>query len=238
MFSNESPFFTISKNLQGNNMTFHNDLSNSLKESNSDFFSIEDNNKQFRTKGRFGFYNNGTPSQVKQYLDYFLKESDGKINLICYTGDNFHSNFYKNENGTPKKMQNSISKDFNIQQKSSINSNLNNNFKSMNNEIIENDGECPAPLCKKSFNSNISGSTFSSSYNNNSINNLCNEKIEDNFNNLVNKLGKMKINETMIADKKLMTNRKMITHKKMITENKGKFNPYMSGRVLKLNIGY
>ena len=163
MFSNQNSFFPISKNVQDNNLTFHNYSSNNLKESDSDFFSIEDKNKQFRTKGRFGFYNNGTPSQVKQYLDYFLKESDGNINLICFTGDNCPLNFNKNVEN-PKKIQNSLSNDFNFRQ-SSINSNLNNNYKSMNKEIIEEDGDgsCPAPLCKKSFNSNISGSTFKSS---------------------------------------------------------------------------
>ena len=217
MFSNEITFYAISKNIQGNNLKFHNDSSNNLKESNSDFFSIEDKNKQFKTKGKFGFYNNGTPSQVKQYLDYFLKDSDSKINLICFTGDNFPLNFNKNDEN--KKINNSSLKDFNIQQ-SSINSNLDNN--SMNKGVVEDDGDssCPAPLCKKSLNSNLSGSTFNSSYNSN--NNICNEKNEDNINNFVNDFEKMELNE-----------------KKIVTEKKSKFNnPYMSGRVLKLNIEY
>jgi hypothetical protein len=219
MFSKESPFFTISKNIQGNNLVFHNDSSNNQKDSNLDFFSIEDKNKQFKTKGKFEFYNNGTPSQVKQYLDYFLKESDDKINLICYKGNNFPQNLLKNEN--PKNLISLSSNDFNNQQPS-INSNLNGNCKNMNKEIIEDDGDslCPAPLSKKSFNSNLSGSTFNSSYN--SINNnLCNEKNEDHFNSFVNEIRKMDINE------------------KKVIEKKSKFNnPYMTGRVLKLNIEY
>ena len=219
MFSKESPFFTISKNIQGNNLVFHNDSSNNQKDSSLDFFSIEEKNKQFKTKGKFGFYNNGTPSQVKQYLDYFLKESDDKINLIFYKGNNFPQNLHKNE--SPKKLINLSSNDFNNQQPS-INSNLNDNCKNMNKEIIEDDGDslCPAPLCKKSFNSNLSGSTFNSSYN--SINNnLCNEKNEDHFNSFVNEIRKIDINE------------------KKVIEKKSKFNnPYMTGRVLKLNIEY
>ena len=202
MFSKESPFLAISKNIQGNKLAFHNDSSNKLKDSNLDFFSIEENNKQNKTKGKFGFYNNGTPSQVKQYLDYFLKESDGKINLICFTGDNFPLNFNKNENQIQNKLKNLSSKDF-INQQSSINSNFNNNCKNMNKEINEDygDSSCPAPLCKNSFNSNISGSTFNSSYNSTN-NNLCKEKNEDNFNNFVNEFGKMKINEKKNSNRK------------------------------------
>lgn len=219
MFSNESPFFRISKNAQDSNLKFHSNSSNSLEELNSDFFSLEEKNKQFKTKGKFGFYNNGTPSQVKEYLDYFLKESEGKINLICFTGDNFPLHLNKNGNENPKKMKNSSSKDLTDQQ-SYDNSNLNNSCKNKNKEINEDNGDslCPAPLCKKSFNSNLSGSTFNSSYNNN-INN--DEKIEDNINNIVNDIGKMEIDE-----------------KKLTTEKKSKINPYMSGRVLKLNIEY
>jgi len=220
MFSNESPFFSISNNIHSNNMKFHNESPNNPTEPSSDFFSIEDKNKPFRTKGKFGFYNNGTPSQVKQYLDYFLKESNNKINLICFTGDNFPLNFDKSENENPKKMKN-LSSNFNNQQ-SSNNFNLNNNYKSMNGEIIEDDEDssCPAPVCKKSFNSNLSGSTFNSSCNSNN-NNLCNDKNEEKINNFIKDFGKMEINE-----------------KKIIKEKKNKFNPYLSGRVLKLNIDY
>ena len=222
MFFNESPFYAISKNIHDNNIKFHNDSSNNPTESNSDFFSIEDKNKPFNTKGRFGFYNNGTPSQIKQYIDYFLNESDSKINLICFTGEHFPLNLNKSENENPKKMNN-LSSNFN-NQKSSINSNMNNNSKKMNEEIIEDeqDNSCPAPLCKKSFNSNLSGSTFNSSYNsNNNNNNLSNEKNEEKMNSFINEFGKMEINE-----------------KKMVKEKKNKFNPYMSGRVLKLKMEY
>ena len=220
MLSNESPFFAISKNIHGNNMKFHNESLNNPTESNSDFFSIEDKNKPFKTKGKFGFYNNGTPSQVKQYLDYFLNESDSKINLICFTGDNFPLNLDKSENENPEKTNN-LSSNFNNQQ-SNNKFNMNNKSKSKNEEIIEDDedGSCPAPLCKKSFNSNLSGSTFNSSCNSNN-NNLCNEKNEEKINNFINDFGKMEINE-----------------KKIVTEKKTKFNPYLSGRVLKLNIDY
>ena len=127
--------FTIPKNIHNNNMKFHNDSSNNPTESNSDFYSIEDKNKQFKTKGRFGFYNSGTPSQIKQNLDYFLNESDSKINLICFTGDNFPLNLNKSDNENPKTIK-KLSSNFKIQQ-FSINSNMNNNYKSMNEEIIE-----------------------------------------------------------------------------------------------------
>ena len=109
MFSNESLFSTIPKYIYNNNMKYQ------ITQQNSDFCSIEDKNKPFKTKGRFGFYNSGTPSQIKQNLDYFLNESDSKINLICFTRDKFPLNLNISDNENPKKKIKKLSSNFNNQ---------------------------------------------------------------------------------------------------------------------------
>ena len=86
---NQSPFSFFNTNIKGNNLCFNNNSSKKLNESTSDFFAIEDNkqsNLQLRTKQRMGFYNNGNSSQVKQYLDYFLKSPNtNNINDVNFT---------------------------------------------------------------------------------------------------------------------------------------------------------
>ena len=217
---NESPFSTISNYIRNNNLVFHNESSNKLKDSCSDFFSVEDKKKQNfqpRTKQRFGFYNNGSPSQIKQYLDYFLKESNtsnDNINFICFTGNDFSLNYSKNDNNKEKLKNSQTKEKKNIHQDNPPDICFN-NYKSKNDEINEDDKDnsCPAPPCKNSMNSCISSSTFNSSTNSNINNNINSEQMEGNFNLLTNDLGKMTLNEKNI-------------------------NPHILGRVNKLSLGY
>ena len=111
MFSNESPFSLMSSQSKNNYLQFKNNLSNRHTESNNnDFFSFGDNpqqNYQSKTKQRFAFYNNGTPSQIKECLDYFLNEPNANINIIYYAGNNFPLNSNKMEKENGSKFKNS-----------------------------------------------------------------------------------------------------------------------------------
>ena len=227
MFSNESPFSFMSNQAKNNNFQFKNNLSNRLTESNNEFFSIEDKNYQSKTKQRFAFYNNGTPSQIKECLDYFLNEPNANINFIYCAGNNFPFNFKKNEkeNENEKKSKNSsINK--------SIDSHLNNS-RNKNDEFNENendkDSSCPPPPSKKSVNSCFSASTFNSSINsvnsnsNNNNNNNCFEgKLELKIDLLGKDLGYLNLNERKIVQNK----------------EKSPNNPVLNGRISELQIDY
>ena len=212
----KSPFSEIPDYIGNNNLVFHNENQNSLKDSSFDYFSIEDKKKQNfqpRTKQRFGFYNNGTPSQVKQYLDYFLKESNSSnanVNFMCFTGKDNKLNF-NNDNNKEKKLKNSSTNEMNNQHQNNFPEFSSNNSKSKNEDDKE--GSCPAPPCKISVNSCLSASTFNSSTNSNINNNSNAEQLEANFNLLSKDLEKMALKEKDI-------------------------NPHIKGRVNKLYLGY
>jgi hypothetical protein len=186
MFYNDSPFSLMS-NHNKKDLLFNNLNQSSHKDpSNSDFFSINDNqnqNYQSKTKQKFAFYNNGTPSQVKRYLDYFLQAQNGNVNVICFTGNNFPLNCNENENDGDMKFKNSSND--NINPGISLNSSVSNNSQNENIKFNEsqNDCSCPPP-CKKSNN------TYHSSYNSN---NCCNDSI-DKIDSLTHELGNMELN--------------------------------------------
>lgn len=192
MFYNDSPFSLMS-NHNKKDLLFNNLNQSSHKDpSNSDFFSINDNqnqNYQSKTKQKFAFYNNGTPSQVKRYLDYFLQAQNGNVNVICFTGNNFPLNCNENENDGVMKFKNSSND--NINPEISLNSSVSNNSRNENIKFNEsqNDCSCPPP-CKKSNNSLFSDSTYHSSYNSN---NCCNDSI-DKIDSLTHELGNMELN--------------------------------------------
>ena len=235
----------MSNQSKNNNFQFKNDLLNHPAESNNnDFFFIGNNpqqNYQSKTKQRFAFYNNGTPSQIKECLDYFLNEPNANINIIYYAGNNFplNSNKIKNENETKFK---------NSSKNENINSSLNkkdNNSNSKNGDMSENgkNGSCPPPPSKNSVNSCFSVSTFNSSINsaNNNYNDNCLEgKMKLKIDLLAKDLGKMNLN-----DGKTLENKEKNVH---INENSAKMfhnnikktsnNPNLARRVSKLRIDY
>ena len=247
MFSNESPFSLMSNQSKNNYFQFKNDLSNQPSESNNnDFFSIGNNpqqNYQSKTKQRFAFYNNGTPSQIKECLDYFLNEPNANINIIYYAGNNLPLNSNKIENESEKKFNNSSKNE-------SINSSLNkNNFNNSNNKNdvmseIGKDGSCPPPPSKNSVNSCLSVSTFNSSINslnNNNYNDNCLEgKMKIDL--LAKDLGFMNLNDGKMLENKeknahINENRDKIFHNN-INIKKTSNNPNLAKRVSKLTIDY
>ena len=203
MFYNDSPFSLMS-NQNKKDLLFNNlNQSNHKDPLNSDFFSIHDNqnqNYQSKTKQKFAFYNNGTPSQVKRYLDYFLQSQNGNVNVICFTGNNFPLICNENENDDgDMKFKNSTND--NINPEISLNSSVLNNSQNENIKCNEsqNDCSCPPP-CKKSNNSLFSDSTYHSSYNSN---NCCYDNI-DKIDYLTHELGNMKLNNSKKEENELI----------------------------------
>ena len=190
---NQSPFSFFNTNIKGNNLCFNNNSSKKLNESTSDFFAIEDNkqsNLQFRTKQRMGFYNNGNSSQVKQYLDYFLKRpninniNDANFTSCAGTGKQVKLIFASNQEINFK---NSFADGYN---NNSINVNDSNNAKLNNENDEEKDCCCPPPCCKP-INNNSNNNKGNSSNNNN----YRHELEEPNFNLLSNEISNMSLNE-------------------------------------------
>lgn len=190
---NQSPFSFFNTNIKGNNLCFNNNSSKKLNESTSDFFAIEDNkqsNLQFRTKQRMGFYNNGNSSQVKQYLDYFLKSpntnniNDANFTSCAGTGKQVKLIFASNQEINFK---NSFADGYN---NNSINVNDSNNAKLNNENDEEKDCCCPPPCCKP-INNNSNNNKGNSSNNNN----YRHELEEPNFNLLSNEISNMSLNE-------------------------------------------
>ena len=191
---NQSPFSFFNTNIKGNNLCFNNNSSKKLNESTSDFFAIEDNkqsNLQLRTKQRMGFYNNGNSSQVKQYLDYFLKRpninniNDANFTSCAGTGKQVKLIFASNQEINFK---NSFADGYN---NNSINVNDSNNAKLNNENDEEKDCCCPPPCCKP-INNNSNNNNKGNSSNNY---NYRHELEEPNFNLLSNEISNMSLNE-------------------------------------------
>ena len=189
----ENPFSLFCKNTKSNTLCFNND-SKKQKDSNSDFFLLEDN-KQYRTKQRMGFYNNGNSSHVKQYLDYFLKSSNS---------NNLSSNSIKDKDKLENLSSSSNQKNFfNL----SFNEFLNQNPINDNNakkdkldfkrdEISEEEKDCCCPPpCAKAINDSINNSFKSLTKSNPFNHNSKNEFIEASFNVFVNEFEQMSIEE-------------------------------------------
>lgn len=190
---NQSPFSFFNTNIKGNNLCFNNNSSKKLNESTSDFFAIEDNkqsNLQFKTKQRMGFYNNGNSSQVKQYLDYFLKSpntnniNDANFTSCAGTSKQVKLIFSSNQEINFK---NSFADGYN---NNSINVNDSNNAKLNNENDEEKDCCCPPPCCKP-INNNSNNNKGNSSNNNN----YRHELEESNFNLLSNEISNISLNE-------------------------------------------
>lgn len=246
MFSNESPFSLMSNQSKNNYLPFKNDISNHLnKANNNDFFSIGDNpqqNYQSKSKQRFAFYNNGTPSQIKECLDYFLNDSNANINIIYYAGNNFPLNSNKIENKNEKKFKNSSK---NENSNTSLKKNIFNNSNSKNSDMSENgkDGSCPPPPSKDSVNSCLTVSTFNSSIN--SANNNYNDnglegKMKLKIDLLAKDLGNMNLNNGKMLENKgkkfnIIENKEKILHNHI---KKPSNNPNLAKRVSKLTIDY
>ena len=191
---NQSPFSFFNTNIKGNNLCFNNNSSKKLNESTSDFFAIEDNkqsNLQLRTKQRMGFYNNGNSSQVKQYLDYFLKRpninniNDANFTSCAGTGKQVKLIFASNQEINFK---NSFADGYN---NNSINVNDSNNSKLNNENDEEKDCCCPPPCCKP-INNNSNNNNKGNSSNNY---NYRHELEEPNFNLLSNEISNISLNE-------------------------------------------
>ena len=205
MSLNDSPF-TLMTNSNNNSLLFNNQSqSNHQNLSDSDYFSINNNdnqNYQSKTKQRFAFYNNGTPSQVKQCLDYFLNSKNANINFICFTGNNIPLNFNESDKESDAMKNKNISINEIKNPHLSYNGLDNNNNRSKKDKLKEEDDDdcsCPPP-CKKS-NSCFSESTFNSSVNSNSNNNSNCFDMVRNIDLLTNDLGSMKLNNGKRDDK-------------------------------------
>ena len=192
----ESPFSFFSNNIKSNKLCFKDD-SKELKDSSSDFFLIEDN-KQYRTKQRMGFYNNGNSSQMKQYLDYFLNSSNpNNINLNSFEDKDKIVNLNSSSN---KKRKNFFDLSFNeFINQNPINDNGGNEAQ-LNNQIneISEEGKdcCCPPPCVKSINSSFNSNNLNSSSNSNIFNgNSKDEIIEDDFDLLGNQIGQISLKE-------------------------------------------
>ena len=192
----ESPFSFFCNNIKSNKLCFKDD-SKKLKDSSSHFFLIEDN-KQYRTKQRMGFYNNGNSSQVKQYLDYFLNSSNpSNINSNSFEDRDKIVNLNSSSN---KKRKNFFDLSFNeFINQNPINDN-NGNEAQLNNQIdeISEEGKdcCCPPPCVKSINSSINRNNLNSSSNSNIFNgNIKDEIIEDDFDLLGNKISQISLKE-------------------------------------------
>lgn len=241
---NSSPFSFFNKNIKSNNLCFNNKYPKKLNET-TDFFSIEDNkqaNLQFRTKQRMGFYNNGNSSQVKQYLDYFLKNpKPNNINDINFTsctgtGEQIKHNFIPKEeiNFKNSSLNGSINNN-------SINVIDSNNGK-LNNENDVNSEEkdccCPAPCCKlvnNSINNSYSNSNEKNSFSNIIFNNNYGKKLtEDNFDLLANEISQMSFNEKKIKKTNINKNNKILVDEKKLK----KMNPNIIEKISWLEIKY
>ena len=194
--SRESPFSFFCKDIKNNKLCFKDD-SKKLKDSSSDFFLIEDN-KQYRTKQRMGFYNDGNSSHVKQYLDYFLNSSNpSNTNLNSFEEKDKIVNPNSSSN---KKRKNFFDLSFNeFISQNPINDNNGNEAQS-NNQIdeISEEGKdcCCPPPCAKSINSSINSNNLNSSSNSNIFNgNSKDEIIEDDFDLLGNQIGQISLKE-------------------------------------------
>jgi len=204
MSLNDSPF-TLLTNSNNNNILFNNpNQSNHQNLSDSDFFLLNNNdnqNCQSKTKQRFAFYNNGTPSQIKQCLDYFLNSKNANINFICFTGNHIPLNFNENDNESDGiKNKNTSINEIKNSHLSYNGSDTNNNLNKNGKLKEEDDVDCScAPPCKKSNNSCFSESSFNSSVNSNS--NINCFDMMGNIDLLTNGLGSMKINNGKRHDK-------------------------------------
>jgi len=207
MFSKNNPF-SSGLNTISNDIFFKNQNQDTQRNNDdSDYFSIQNNpnqNLHAKTKEKFTFYSKGTPSQIKQCLDYFMnqKDKDININLVYITNSNNPiglSNEFKSSKISNPSNDNEDDKFdyFNIKQSNKNADEMNKikNSQSNKGSLNEDDSECAAPPCKRSNNSCISGNTLTSSRDNTSNSNYFNSKYKEKFDSIANDVEHMQLNE-------------------------------------------
>lgn len=203
MFSKGSPF-SSGLNTISNDIFFKNQNQDTRRNNDdSDYFNIQNNPNEIlhaKTKEKFTFYSKGTPSQIKQCLDYFMnqKDKDININLVYITNNNnpigLPNDFKSSKLSNPSNDDEDDKYDyFNIKQ--SNKKNKIKNSQSSKGNLNEDDSECAAPPCKRSNNSCMSGNTLTSSTDKTSNSNFFNSKYKERFDTIADDVEHMQLND-------------------------------------------